>query len=95
MITFFVREKYACTTLTIICKPRALFQLKKTTNGPFNMHAHKRTFNRYSKVPSITEPKEELFTLKNYLIRKINASHQRNGVEGQADKETHQRRRSS
>lgn len=26
--------------------------------------AHKRTYNRYCKVPSITEPREELFTLK-------------------------------
>lgn len=48
----------------IICKPRALFQLKNTTDGPFNKHAHKPTYNRYSKVPGITEPREELFTLK-------------------------------
>lgn len=38
---------------------------------------------------------EEAFYFKNYLIKKINASHQRNGDEGQADKEAHQRRRSS
>lgn len=85
-----------CTILLIICKPKALFQLKNTTRRPFNKHAHKRTFNRYSKVPRITEPEEELFTLKKtYLIRKINGSHQRNGDEGQADKEAHQRRSSS
>lgn len=53
-----------CTILIIIFKPRALFQLKNTTDGPFNKHAYKRTYNRYSKVPSITEPREELFTLK-------------------------------
>lgn len=39
-------RKYACRnqsycTFLIICTPKALFQLKNTTDGLFNKHAHK------------------------------------------------------